>query len=723
MNSRLMALAVSRTGASPVPPPPRAVGPRNARAFLALLLVLTGISLHAQQILDRRVTIHAEQVRLSRALELIAKDARFKLSYNAAAVPVDSIVHLRVQDQPVDRVLRELLPKQLKWKPSGQHLIITGQAGERQQFTSRGTVVDAANNEAIAWASVLEVQRGNAVSTGNKGDFSIALAGDLDRTPLRIARHGYRDTVLYLPRNADVGRIKLKRLDQLDRLEPLCEFERCGVEELGMARLLVPSSRLEQAMNLGVAERRFAQLSLIPSVSTNGPLAGATVNRASVNLLGGYARGVDGVEIGGGVNILAEDMNGLQVVGLANLVGGHTRGVQLAGGINHTMRSLHGLQFAGLSNTVWDTLSGVQIAGGVNVVKRGMKGTQVSGATNITLGDLDGVQVSGGVNIAHGIVRRSQVSGAVNYAKGVQGGQVTAGLNVAFGDVGGGQVGFAANYARSVTGGQFSFGANIAPGEVSGGQVGFGLNYAHHVTGGQFSFGMNVVPGRVEAGQVGFGLNYAHHVTEGQFSLGANIVPGTVEGGQVGVFNFAVKALGGQVGIINISDSVAGGAVGLLTISRKGYHRADLVTTDVMPLGVQLRTGTRVFHNILGYSPATETNGRWGILYGFGFEPRFGRHVVVNIDLTGEQIVEQEQWVDAVNILGRLSISPGIYFGERIHVSAGPVLNTLVSDLRDPDTRAHISTVPPADLAFSGTVDVARISGWLGWRAGVGVRF
>lgn len=693
-----------------------------ARALWAILLVPTGICLHAQQILDRRITIQAEQVRLSRALELIAKDGQFKLSYNAAAVPVDSLVDMRVQDQSVDRVLRELLPNDLRWKPSGQHLIITGRAGREQRFTARGTVVSAANGAAIAWASVLEVQQGNAVSTGNEGDFAIAIAGDLDRTPLRIARHGYRDTVLYLPRNADVGRIKLKPLDHLERLEPLCAFDRCGVEDLGMARLLVPSSRLEQAMNLGVAERRFAQFSLIPSASTNGPLAGATVNRISFNLLGGYARGVDGAELGAGVNILAQDMNGAQVVGLANLVGGHTRGVQLAGGINHTMRSLSGLQLAGLSNTVWDTLSGVQIAGGVNVVKRGMKGVQVSGATNITLGDLDGVQVSGGVNVAHGVVRRSQVSGAVNYAKGVQGGQVSAGLNVALGDAGGGQIGFGANYARTVTGGQFSFGANIAPGEVSGGQVGFGLNYAHHVTGGQFSFGMNLVPGRVDAGQVGFGLNYAHHVTKGQFSLGANIVPGTVEGAQVGALNFAVKALGGQVGIVNISDTVGGGAVGLLTISRKGYHRADLVTTDVMPLGVQLRTGTRVFHNILGYSPALEPNGRWGFLYGFGFEPRFGKRVVVNIDLTGEQIVEQGQWVDAVNILGRLSISPGIYFGEWIHVSAGPVLNTLVSDLRDPETGAYISTVPPADPAFTGGVDVARISGWVGWKAGVGVR-
>jgi hypothetical protein len=352
-----------------------------------------------------------------------------------------------------------------------------------------------------------------------------------------------------------------------------------------------------------------------------------------------------------------------------------------------------------------------------------MSGTQVAGAANITLGDLDGVQVSGGVNVAHGIVRRSQVAGAVNYAKGVQGGQVSAGVNVALGDVGGGQVGFAANYARAVSGGQVSFGANVVPGEVSGGQVGFALNYAHHVTGGQFSFGANVVPGTVEAGQVGFALNYAHHVTEGQFSFGANIVPGTVEGGQLGVLNFAKKALGGQVGILNLSDTVAGGAVGLLTISRKGYHRLDLGGNDVFPLSIQVRTGTQGFHNILGYSPPVRSDGRWGFLYGFGFEPRLTPRGFLNIDLTGEQVAEQRAWVDAANILGRFSVRYGHTFADRITVTAGPVLNMLVSDLRDPDTGIYTSQLSPERALFTGSLDAARVAGWLGWKAAVGVRF
>jgi len=694
---------------------------RLCALFLFLLVVTTT---YAQgPILQRRITVHAENVRLSTALGNISKDGAFKLSYNAAVVPADSTVTIHAVGKKVEEVLKDLLPPNLQWKESGGHLIITASAGKKQKFTSTGSVVDASTGGPIVQATVLEARRSNSAVTDDRGAFSVSLSGELDRTPMLVARHGYGDTVVYVDRNGSAGRIALKPLDELERLRPICEFERCGVEDLGMTRLLVSSSRMEQSANLDFTERRPFQLSLVPTVSTNGPIAGSVVNQLSINILGGYARGVEGVEIGGGFNMLSEDMTGLQVSGLANLVGGHTRGVQFSGGINHSMRSLEGLQLAGIGNTVWDTLSGWQVAGGINVVKRGMTGTQVSGLGNVSLGDLDGVQVSGGINITHGEVKKAQVAAAINYAQSVKGGQVAAGLNVALDSVGGGQVGFGANYARNVSGGQVSFGANVAPGHVSGGQVGFGLNYAGNVTGGQFSFGANIVPGIVDAGQVGFGLNYAGNVTGGQFSFGANIVPGTVNGGQVGALNFARRAYGGQVGVINLSDTLSGFAIGFLTISLKGYHRVDLTTSDVMPLSIQVRTGTRGFHNILGYSPSVTPGERWGFLYGIGTEPHIGKNGFLNIDLTGEQVVEQREWVDAVNILGRFSVSYGVNITEHVTLSAGPVLNTLFSDWRDHGTGVYLSALPPAEPPLQWRSGWTAISGWYGWKAAVGLRF
>ncbi len=102
----------------------------------------------------------------------------------------------------VERVLRQLLPEDLQWKGSGGHLIITGESGRKQRFNTTGSIIDASNGKGIARATVFEVRRSNAVTTSDQGDFSLMLSGELDRTPVRISRHGYRDTVVFILRDA-----------------------------------------------------------------------------------------------------------------------------------------------------------------------------------------------------------------------------------------------------------------------------------------------------------------------------------------------------------------------------------------------------------------------------------------------------------------------------------------------------------------------------------------
>lgn len=647
---------------------------------------------YGQSLLHRTVTIDAEHVRLSTALERLAKEGGFKLSYNAVSVPGDSLVDLHVSEERVDRVLQTILPPSARWKESGHHVIITGTSGRKQRFIASGVVVDAATDQPIGRASMYEVSRSKVGVSDALGAFSLELTGQLERTPLLISRHGYHDTVVYVMRDGRAGRVRLRPKDRLQRLEPRCDLDRCGVEELGVARLLVPASGMDQAKNMDLTERRTYQFSLVPSIGTNGAISGSVTNRFSFNLIGGYARGLEGVELGGAVNLLRDDMKGLQIGGLGNLVGGRTRGAQIAGGLNHSMREVAGLQLAGLSNTAWDTLSGVQVAGGVNVVKRGMAGTQIAGAVNVTLGDLNGVQVSGAVNVADGVVNKTQVAGAVNYAHAVDGGQVAGGCNVARGAVKGGQVGLGGNYARSVAGGQVSFGINVCVDSVSGGQVGFAGNFARRVTGGQVSFGINVVPG-------------------------------PVSGGQVGTLNIARHALGGQVGIVNLSDSISGAAVGLLTIALKGYHRFDLVTGDVFPLSLQLRTGTRGFYNILGWSPSVGSDQRWGFLYGFGSSPRIGKHSQLDIELSAERILESKDPWEHLDLLGRLVLGYGHVFGERISLTAGPVLNLHFSDDVLEDRPASIERALPEQPLLDEVSGTTRMRMWPGWRVALGVKF
>ncbi len=689
-------------------------------AIIALFIL--PVTLFGQKIIERHVEVNASGIRLGEALALVARDGGFKLSYNSAVVNGDSIVSVNANGS-VEHALRALVGPGFQIKETGEHIILLGSRGDRKRSTISGAIYDAETRRPVLRAYVHEVDGSAMVTTDASGAFELTISGDHDRTAILVMRREYHDTVIYVAKGGLFREVPLRKRDVMERVEPICLYERCQVEDLGVTRLLVPRSELEHAQNLTIEEERPWQISLIPNVSTNGPIASAVVNKLSLNVFGGYSRGLNGFEIGGLANLEGGDVKGMQIAGITNLVGRNTQGVQVAGGVNHTMRSLEGVQISGLANIVWDTLTGMQISYGVNVVKGGLRGTQISGSCNVATQNVDGMQISYGVNVTPKDVRKAQIAGTGNYARNVSGAQFAFGVNIARDTVGGGQIGFGGNYARYVTGGQFSFGANVVPNKVSGGQVGFGLNYAGSCTGGQFSFGANVVPGFVEAGQVGFGLNYAGNITGGQFSFGLNAVAGTAKGAQVGALNFARKCEGGQVGFLNISDTLSGFAIGLLSVSLKGYHRFDVISGDVMPLSLQVRTGTKGFHNIIGYSPAIEAEGRWGFLYGIGTEPRIGKHGFLNIDLSCEQIVEQTDWVDAVNLVGRFSLSYGHRIAGPLLITAGPVLNAQFTDWRSAENGIYLSQLSPSEPLFESLDGALRTMGWLGWKASLGVRF
>lgn len=723
------------------------------RRVLLLLSGLFSLVLQAQGLLQRKVTVEAQQVRLSLALSLVAQEAGFKLSYNAAAVPVDSIVSIQVVDRTAERVLTDLLGPGMVVRESGQHVIIVGGTGAKRPFQVQGQVLDAATGAPVARATVYEVRLKHRAQSDGAGRFELQVSGTEDRTALLVARAGYQDTVVHVGRDGDLGRVLLSPRPKLEYLEPRCVTDLCGVEATGVGRLLLSAEQVDQAKNLGFIGKRVAQLSVVPNVGTNGPFSGAYVNHASFNVIGGYARGLEGFEVGGVFNMERRDVLGVQLAGGANLVGGNTRGLQLAGAVNHTQGSLQGVQIAGAFNTVWDTLSGVQVAGAVNMVRGSMKGTQVSGGLNLAMGHMAGTQVSGGANITLGEVHKGQFAFGLNYARHVEGGQFACGANVVPGVVGGGQVAFGLNLARSVDGGQFAMGLNAVPGRVTGGQVAFGMNYAHEVHGGQFAFGMNAVPGQVNGGQVVFGMNYAHRVEGGQFALGANVVSGhvtkgqfacglnyapqasggqvalglnvssgTVRGGQVAPMNVARRCEGGQVGLLNIADTITGTPIGLLSIARSGYHRVDLGGNDVTPLELSVRTGVRHFYNILSVAAPVADGGRWAFGYGFGSEPRLGARTFLAIELTADQVQEQPQWRSQLQLLSRFRTAFGVELAPDLMLHAGPVMQLLISDARDAEGR-HTTTLPPNALWYDQVDGRMRLAGWWGFRAGLGWRF
>lgn len=229
-------------------------------------------------------------------------------------------------------------------------------------------------------------------------------------------------------------------------------------------------------------------LSIVPQVSSV-EYEPNEVPHLSFNLLAGYYAKLDGFELGGLANLETEEVYGVQLAGLTNIVGGNVKGFQAASGLN-------------LART---DLKGLQVALGANIVAGSVEGFQGAYGLNLAGSNLDGIQISGAANIVDG------------YVEGVQG---SYGFNIARGDLKGLQV------AR---------GANIVGGSVRGFQGAFGLNLGSDIHGLQLS-ALNIARGRVGGTQIGV-VNIARRMTG--FQLGVVNISGSNTGTSVGLFSFA----------------------------------------------------------------------------------------------------------------------------------------------------------------------------------------
>lgn len=113
-----------------------------------------------------------------------------------------------------------------------------------------------------------------------------------------------------------------------------------------------------------VYAQRPIQISLIPGWGSNGPLNARETNNFSINLIGGSAAGLDGVELGGVFNSERKTVKGFQAAGIFNWVGDSVKGIQTAGVFNFAQR-FKGVQVAGLVNKT-HYLKGVQL-GVINI--------------------------------------------------------------------------------------------------------------------------------------------------------------------------------------------------------------------------------------------------------------------------------------------------------------------------------------------------------------------
>ncbi|WP_258102934.1 hypothetical protein [Marinoscillum sp. MHG1-6] len=157
-------------------------------------------------------------------------------------------------------------------------------------------------------------------------------------------------------------------------------------------------------------ERKPIQISVIPPLSI-GKLTDPYIYHFSLSWIAGDNYGLQGLELGGVLNITKTNAGYAQFAGTANWVNRKFTGLQAAGAFNRS-RTLKGVQLSGFLNSS-ELTSGVQAAGAINQTKQ-LNGVQISGLLNIAK-SVNGIQI-GIINIADTIEHGLSI-GLINVVK------------------------------------------------------------------------------------------------------------------------------------------------------------------------------------------------------------------------------------------------------------------------------------------------------------------
>lgn len=358
--------------------------------ILSVALVLGTGSLSSQtEVLQRRVSLDFQEMPLGDALAGISVTYQVRFAYSTDIVPIREKVSVKVEDEPLDYALEEMLSKtKVEYKAIGSHII-------------------------------LKVNKNKLSRLSKPLPESVPQITPLYQDPQaedRITRRQQpprREPILKPERITTRGPRSLSGGDQVYDLDP----KRFKIREV------------EYDPTKSVFDRRLAQISLLSFVGTNAKRSEEVTNNLSVNVFWGKNGGVKGLEVGGFFNTVVNDVEGAQIAGLGNAVGGRVIGTQFGGLFNVVGGEMDGIQGAGLFNVSGDQTKAIQTAGLFNISSGDFYGLQVGGLFNVSNGIADAAQISGLFNTANGKVK-AQVSSLFNTAGDVQWGQVSTLLNV-----------------------------------------------------------------------------------------------------------------------------------------------------------------------------------------------------------------------------------------------------------------------------------------------------
>ncbi|QJW88528.1 hypothetical protein HNV11_03635 [Spirosoma taeanense] len=448
------------------------MAPIRSSIFLFLLLLSTRLLAQTTPPLERLISVDIRNERVENALRQISRAGRLEFSYDPTRLDPATLVTVRLTNAPVRQVLNQLFARSMTYKSRGNYIILLRADPPEtapKQLLLDGYIFDEQTGERIAQASIFEKTTLASTVSNPFGYYRIRLPSNLPTIRLDVRKQSYLgETVTVRARFNHSVNIRLTpqppstplqalpirtsedttrpaippitppvvlptlvaAIDSTPRHPPMSALDR---GRMGLMQLFVSAQQAIHDINLSRDTLyRDWQVSLVPYIGTNHRLSGRIINRLSFNVFVGYSLGVRAFEAGGLLNLVRNDVQGVQVAGLGNLVGGQVHGVQAGGLFNLNGGDVRSTQAGGLFNINLQQAQGVQIGGLFNLTLGDMsRGVQIGGLINYTGQSINGVQLAGLFNFARRNVQGWQISGLLNRAGAISGGTQIGLINIA----------------------------------------------------------------------------------------------------------------------------------------------------------------------------------------------------------------------------------------------------------------------------------------------------
>lgn len=397
--------------------------------------------------LEREVTLSLFNEKIQNALNKIQDQAGLVFSYQPSLINDVAPVTIQINRRTVREALAMMLPKTIIYKAKDNYIILKEKPIEKNPKKTElsGYVYDKTTEQKVANVTIYDKNTLQSATTDQYGYYSITVP--TTGTPnLSVNKENYKDTIISHEQIKDNAIVNIN-------IDPLPPSKRKFVDSLYWKEKMQDVNEFASMLykkfkghintiNVKDTITRKFQFSVYPYVGTNHSMSGRVTNNLSFNLYGGYARGVNGFELGGLFNIDAENVRGVQMAGLFNVVGDTVKGGQFSGLFNFTGKHVTGCQIAGLMNINEGTQKGFQIAGLMNINDDRSIGASLAGLMNITseakgahiaglanLQDtLSGISIAGLFNMNHLAKKSTQIAGLFNKSQNGQTDVQIAGL-------------------------------------------------------------------------------------------------------------------------------------------------------------------------------------------------------------------------------------------------------------------------------------------------------